>query len=358
MADTQSGRSNFEPPSESAAPGVSAPVRVAVIGCGYWGPNIIRNFSALGRSELCAVCDLDPEKLDNIRRRYPSIETFRDFEDVLKDRKIDAVAICTPVHTHFPLASAALQAGKHVLVEKPLTQSVETARELVDLAESRGLTLMVDHTFVYNGAVQKIKSVIDSGEMGEVLYFDSVRVSLGIFQKDINVVWDLAAHDLSIMDYLLDQEPAWVSAVGSTHFGKLENIAYITIRFDDSLIAHLHVNWLAPVKLRSTLIGGTKRMIVYDDLAPSEKIRVYDKGVVLDGGSSHRTSALIDYRIGNMFAPVIDRTEPLERICDAFLDAILDGKQPLTDGPAGLRVVRVLEAAQRSIENNGDRVTL
>jgi predicted dehydrogenase len=333
-------------------------VGVAVIGCGYWGPNLIRNFSALGRSDLRAVCDLDPARLARVQGRYPAVAVHQDLARVLDDPAIEAVAVCTPVHTHFPIASAALEAGKHVLVEKPLTHSSETARALIDLAAARERVLMVDHTFVYNGAVRKIRSLIDEGQLGEILYFDSVRISLGIFQDDINVVWDLAAHDLSIMDYLLRRDPLWVSAVGSTHFGKLENLAYLTIKFDDRLIGHVHVNWLAPVKLRSTLIGGSKRMIVYDDLSPSEKIRVYDKGVTLDGDPLSRTQALIDYRVGDMFAPHSDRTEPLESVCNAFLDAILLGKTPPSDGPAGLRAVRMLEAAQHSIERSGDRVTL
>ncbi len=342
----------------AANPPEQGAVGVAVIGCGYWGPNLIRNFSALGRTILKAVCDLDAEKLARVQGRYPAVALHQDLARVLDDPAIDAVAICTPVHTHFPIASAALNAGKHVLVEKPFTHSAESAQALVDLAAVRERVLMVDHTFVYNGAVRKIRSLIDEGQLGEVLYFDSVRISLGIFQEDINVVWDLAAHDLSIMDYLLGREPLWVSAVGSTYFGKLENIAYLTIKFDDRLIGHVHVNWLAPVKLRSTLIGGSKRMIVYDDLAPSEKIRVYDKGVTLNGDPRSRTEALIDYRVGDMYAPHSDRTEPLESVCNAFVDAIQLGKTPPSDGLAGLRVVRMLEAAQRSIEQSGDRVTL
>jgi predicted dehydrogenase len=336
----------------------SARVGVAVVGCGYWGPNIIRNLAAAKRADLKVVCDREEARLDDIHRRYPSVRLQTNFKDVLSDPTIGAVAICTPVHTHFELAKAALDAGKHVLIEKPLTHSTETAQTLVDLAIKNNRTLMVDHTFVYSGPVQKIKSIIDSGQIGEVLYFDSVRINLGLFQSDINVVWDLAPHDLSIMDFVLNRSPIWVSAIGSTHFGQLENLAYLTMKFDDSMIAHLHVNWLAPVKLRSTVIGGSKQMIVYDDLAPSEKIKVYDKGVSLNGHSENRAKALVDYRMGDMFAPRIDKTEPLESVCNGFLEAILDGKTPPTDGHAGLRVVRILEAAQRSIERNGERITL
>jgi len=239
-----------------------------------------------------------------------------------------------------------------------MTHSVETAEALVQLADSRGLTLMVDHTFVHNPAVDKIKEIIESGTIGDVLYFDSVRISLGLFQHDLNVVWDLAAHDVSIMDYLFDRDPAWVSAVGSTHFGRHENLAYVTIKFDDHLIAHLHVNWLAPVKLRSTLIGGSRQMIVYDDLSPSEKIRVYDKGVTLQAGPKRRAQALIDYRVGDMYAPYVDKAEPLERVCRSFVSAVLTGSVPRSDGRAGLRVVRILEAAQQSIRKDGGRVFL
>lgn len=335
-----------------------AVVRVGVVGCGYWGPNIIRNFSALRDCELRVICDSNAGRLEPFGRRYPSARTEGDFAAMIADPELDAVAICTPVHTHYPLAKAALEAGKHVLMEKPLTHSSESAQTLVDLAKDRGLTIMVDHTFIYSGAVQKIKSIIDSGEIGDILYFDSVRINLGLFQHDINVVWDLAPHDLSIMDYLLGRAPVWVSAIGSKHFGKLENLAYLSMKFDDSLIAHFHVNWLAPVKLRSTVIGGSKRMIVYDDLAPSEKIKVYDKGVTVNGDKTERDKVLIDYRTGDMFAPKIDKTEPLEAVCRHFVECIQNGTTPLTDGEAGLRVVRILEAAQRSIERNGERVNL
>jgi predicted dehydrogenase len=331
---------------------------VAVVGLGYWGPNLLRNFGTTTGAELRAICDLDPARVASLQRRYPSVRTYTSFEDLLRDPEIDALAICTPVRTHHPLAQAALEAGKHVLVEKPMTHSTETAEALVRLAEERGLTLMVDHTFVHNPAVDKIKEILESGAIGDVLYFDSVRISLGLFQHDLNVVWDLAAHDVSIMDYLFDRDPVWVSAVGSTHFGRHENLAYVTIKFDDHLIAHLHVNWLAPVKIRSTLIGGSRQMIVYDDLSPSEKIRVYDKGVTLQAGPKRRARALIDYRVGDMYSPYVDKAEPLERVCRGFIHAILTGTVPRSDGRAGLRVVRILEAAQQSIKKEGGRVFL
>ncbi len=333
-------------------------IGVAVVGCGYWGPNVVRNFAALPGCELRWLCDLDAGRLGSLQRRYPGARVTTDFAALLRQPDVDAVAICTPLHTHYALASAALQAGKHVLVEKPLTDSVRSAEELVARAAAAGLVLQVDHTFVYSGAVQKIRSIVESGALGELLYFDSVRVNLGIFQSDMNVVWDLAPHDLSIMDHVIGRQPLWVSAIGSAHFGRLENLAYLTLVFDDSLIAHLHVNWLAPVKIRSTLIGGSQRLIVYDDLAPSEAVRVYDKGVTLQSDADSRQQALVDYRVGDMFAPHLDKTEPLERVCRDFLDAIASGGRPLCDGEAGVRVVRVLEAAQQSLRKNGERVLL
>lgn len=333
-------------------------IGVGVIGCGYWGPNVVRNLASLEGFELRAICDLDPERLRELSRRYPAVRTTSDHRELLADPGLHAVAICTPVDSHYPLALAALEAGKHVMVEKPLTASVETAERLVALAETHGLVLHVDHTFVYTGAVQKIREIVASGEIGDLLYVDCVRVNLGLFQSDVNVVWDLAPHDVSIMNFLVDAKPAWVTAIGTAHYGKLETQAYVTVKFDNGLIAHLHVNWLAPVKLRSTLIGGSKRMIVYDDLEPSEKLRVYDKGVTLHHDPSSRARALVDYRVGDMFAPYIEKTEPLERACRAFLAAIAEGTPSPTDGRSGLEIVRVLEAAQQSIRKEGERVHL
>jgi predicted dehydrogenase len=331
---------------------------VAVVGCGYWGPNVIRNFAGLDECELRAACDRNPERLADIHRRYPGVELHTDFDDVLADPRIDAVAICTPVRTHHALADAALRSGRHVLVEKPLTHSLETAERLVELAAVRGLTLMVDFPFVYSGAVQKIRTLIERQEIGELLYFDSVRVNLGLFQSDVNVIWDLAAHDLSIMTHLIGRMPRWVSATGSTHYGEHANLAYLTMKFDGSLLAHVHVNWLAPVKLRSTLIGGTKRMIVYDDLEPSEKVRVYEKGVTVGRSARDRAAALVDYRVGDVFLPHIEKTEPLKRVCRAFLESVARGTPPLTDGRMALEVVRVLEGAERSLARDGEHVAL
>ena len=334
------------------------PLRVGVIGAGYWGPNVIRNMVALDACRLVTVCDTDPARLAPIERLYPTVRRENDARALLADPTLDAVVICTPVHTHFPLAQAALEADKHVLIEKPMAHSIAAASALVELAAARSRTLMVDHTFVYSGPIKAMRALIESGEIGELLYFDSVRINLGLFQKDVNVVWDLAPHDLSIMDHLLQREPRWVSAIGSAHFGKLENVAYITVRFDGSLIAHFHVNWLAPVKIRRTVIGGSKKMIVYDDLDPSDRVKIYDKGVSINVDRAERDRLLVDYRTGDMLAPRIDKTEPLSAVCAHFVDCALNGKRPLTDGRAGLRVVQLLEAAQQSIARDGARVSL
>lgn len=332
--------------------------RVAVVGCGYWGPNVVRNFVSLEGAQVTAVCDLDPARLSALGRLYPAIRTTRDFRSLLDAADVDAIAVCTPVASHRELAGAALEAGKHVLLEKPMAHSVEAAEQLVELADQRQRVLHVDHTFVHSGPVRKIREIIDSGGLGDLLYVDSVRINLGLFQADVNVVWDLAPHDVSIINHLVDERPRWVSATGSVHYGQLESQAYVAIKYPTSLVAHLHVNWLAPVKLRSTLIGGSQRMIVYDDLAPSEKLRVYEKGVTLNSDSQSRQRALVDYRIGDMHAPYIDKTEPLQRACQTFLDSIRAGTPAPTDGRAGLEVVRILEAAQRSLGKDGERIFL
>lgn len=331
---------------------------IAVIGCGYWGPNLLRNFSELDGAEVRAICDLDPGKLARLKRRYPAVRTYSDPHSLLEADDVDAVAICTPVGAHFDLASRALRAGKHVMLEKPMTDSVARAEELVELADRGGRVLHVDHTFIHSGAVRKIREIVDSGEIGDLLYVDSVRINLGLFQSDVNVVWDLAPHDLSIIAHVIGERPRWVSAVGSAHYGKLESQAYVTLRYSGSLVAHLHVNWLAPVKLRSTLIGGSKQMIVYDDLAPSEKVKVYERGVTPVDEPGARERTLVDYRIGDMHAPYIDKTEPLELACREFLDSIATGAASSCDGEAGLEVVRILEAAQLSIQRDGERVAV
>ncbi|HZG51094.1 MAG TPA: Gfo/Idh/MocA family oxidoreductase [Pyrinomonadaceae bacterium] len=339
-------------------------ITIGVIGCGYWGPNLIRNFAEQERAQLRWICDTDEKRLNAIARRYPAARTATDYQRLLADPELDAIIIATPVTTHYRFAKDALTAGKHVLIEKPFTTNSREARELVELAARRGLTLMVDHTFVYTGAVRRIKEIVESGELGELLYFDSVRINLGLFQRDINVVWDLAPHDLSIMDYLVGRAPVALTATGSCHIeARIENIAYVMLRFADSFIAHFHFNWLSPVKIRRTLIAGSRKMIVYDDIEPTEKVRVYDKGVTTnriesDSDKEAAYQTLVSYRTGDVWVPKLDSTEALSHVSAEFLGAIADKRAPLTDGAAGLRVVRLLEAAQESINQGGKLIEL
>jgi predicted dehydrogenase len=341
-----------------------SPTTIGVIGCGYWGPNLLRNFSENEEARLSWMCDLDAKRLETLGRRYPSARTTPNYRQLLSDPELDAVVIATPVSTHYQFAREALAAGKHVLIEKPFTANISEAEELIELAESSRLTLMVDHTFIYTGAVRKIKEVVASGELGDLLYFDSVRINLGLFQRDINVVWDLAPHDLAIMDFIIDREPLSVTATGSCHVERgIENIAYVMLRFPDEFIAHFHFNWLSPVKIRRTLIAGSRRMIVYDDIEPTEKIRIYDKGVMVtrseeaaDKEAAYQT--LVSYRTGDVWVPKLDSTEALQYVCREFLDAITEKRSPLTDGHSGLRVVRLLQAAQQSISQGGRPINL
>src|SRR5438874_1262131 len=286
---------------------------IGVIGCGYWGPNLLRNFAENETAELRWICDLDEQRLAAMGRRYPAAQTTADYKKLLADPGLDAVAVVTPVATHFQIAKEALLAGKHVLVEKPLTATAREAEELIELAERHGRTLMVDHTFVYTGAVRKMKEIVAGGELGDLLYFDSIRINLGLFQRDINVLWDLAPHDLSIMDYLIGRQPVGLSALGSCHIEQgIENIAYLVMHFDDEFIAHFHFNWLAPVKIRRTLIAGSRKMILYDDIEPTEKVRVYDKGVTTSRIGADREAdyqTLVSYRTGEVWAPQLDMTE-------------------------------------------------
>ena len=337
---------------------------IGIIGCGYWGPNLIRNFAELDNARLLWICDRDRARLDKIGRRFPQAGTTTDPARLFEDPRLDAVCIVTPVATHYDFARSALEAGKHVLIEKPFTRTAREAEELVSIGERRALTLMVDHTFVYTGAVRKIKEMVAGGELGDLLYFDSVRINLGLFQSDVNVVWDLAPHDLSIMDYIVGRQPVSLTATGSCHVEPgIENIAYVQLRFSDSLIAHFHFNWLSPVKIRRTLIAGSRRMIVYDDIEPTEKVRVYDSGVDAhhrnDGDDKEAAyQKLVSYRTGDVWVPKLDATEALRYVCAEFLDAIRDRRAPLTDGHAGLRSVRLLEAAQESINHGGRFINL
>lgn len=334
-------------------------INVGVIGYGYWGPNLVRNFMAAPDSEVTRVCDLREERLAPLRKVYPGVETCRQPLDLINDPSIDAVVVATPVSTHFDLTLAALRAGKHVLVEKPLATKSEHARELIEEAVRRKLVLLVDHTFVYTDAVRKIRELIATGALGEIYYYDAVRVNLGLFQHDVNVVWDLAIHDLSIMDYVLPEKPVAISATGISHIpGQPENVAYITLFFAGTQIAHVHVNWLTPVKVRHTLIGGSDKMILYDDLEPSEKLKVYDKGINVTPRQEDVYKMLVSYRSGDMWAPRLDNTEALQTEALHFIDCIEHGRQPDTDGAAGLRMVSMIEAAETSLRDRGRLIDL
>jgi predicted dehydrogenase len=334
-------------------------ITVGVIGYGYWGPNLARNFAEAPDGCLGFVTDVRSDRLSQVGSRHPGAKLSTDYRDLLADPAIDAVAIATPVSSHFDLAMAALRSGKHVLVEKPMTATSDQSLRLIDEAEKRGLVLMVDHTFVYTGAVQKIRELVQSGDLGDIYYYDSVRINLGLFQHDVNVLWDLAVHDLSIMEFVLGETPVAVSATGLAHVeGQPQNIAYMTMFFEGRVIAHVHANWLAPVKVRRTLVGGSRRMIVFDDLEASEKVKVYDRGISVNPSPENVYQMLIGYRAGDMWAPQLGRTEALQTEVRHFIECIGARRTPTTDGQAGLRIVRLLEAASRSMEQQGVLVSV
>ena len=334
-------------------------IKVGIIGYGYWGPNLVRNFIEVPDAAVVAISDLSPERLALAHTRYPGIETTTDHQLLLSDPRIDAIAIATPVSTHYDLAMQALQAGKHVLLEKPIAATSLQASKLIEESDRYNRVLMVDHTFIYTGAVRKMQELIAGNALGNIYYYDSVRINLGLFQHDINVMWDLAVHDLSIMDYVLNSKPCAVSATGLTHVpNQPENIAYLTLFYDDSLISHIHVNWLAPVKVRRTLICGSKEMIVYDDLEPSERIKVYDRGITVNEDKDSTYRMLIGYRMGDMWAPKLDTTEALLTELKHFVQCIEEGCRPITDGESGLRVVKMLEAATLSMSKQGNLVEI
>lgn len=335
-------------------------VGIGVIGYGYWGPNLVRNFAKAKDCHVSAVCDRNPEKLALAKRRYPHLRTRTSVTDLLSDSSIDAVVIATPVQSHFNLALAALREGKHVLIEKPVTQTSEQAARLIEETARRNLTLMVGHTFVYTGAVRKIREILWSEAFGDTYYYDSVRVNLGLFQHDVNVLWDLAVHDLCILDHLISERPVAVSATGMSHVPCCaENIAYLTVFYETRFIAHIAVNWLAPVKVRQILIGGSNQMILYNDLEPREKVKVYQKGITLSNSMTQESvHHLIGYRTGEAWAPEIDTSEALSVEAAHFLECVQTGRKPITDGQAGLRVVGVLEAATHSLQRRGGPVEL
>ncbi len=333
-------------------------IRFGVIGYGYWGPNIVRNLHGLDSCKVVSVCDKSPAALNRVRHAYPSVHTTSDWSELLRSPEIDAIAVITPVWTHFDLAKAALENGKHVFVEKPFTYTVAQAETLIELAERKHLKIMVDHTFLFTGAVRKIRQLVDDGTLGDLYYYDSTRVNLGLFQHDVNVMWDLAPHDLSIMDYLIQDNAEAVVATGEKHFNGHVDIAFLTIYFPRNVIAHINVNWLSPVKVRTTLIGGEKKMVVWNDLEADEKIKIYDKGVSRTGNQEGVYDLLVSYRSGDMWAPRVEQIEALKMELGHFADCILNDKTPINDGAAGLRVVRMLEAAEESLKGRGKIVTL
>lgn len=333
-------------------------VRFGVIGYGYWGPNVVRNLFSTEGAQVAMLCDQSEAALARAQKTYPGLRLTSNPDDILKSPEIDAVAVVTPVWTHYELAKAALNNGKHVFVEKPFTSSSAQAEELIELAEKKNLKIMVDHTFLFTGSVRKIREMVDEGVLGELYYYDSLRVNLGLFQHDVNVIWDLAPHDLSIMDYVIKERAEAVVATGERHLNGLEDVAFITVYFPRNVIAHINVNWLSPVKVRTTLIGGAKKMLVWNDLEVDEKIKVYDKGVQKTNGSESLHQVLVSYRTGDMWAPQVERAEALQVELRYFLDCIQNNRTPFNDGHAGLRVVRMLEAANQSVMNRGAAVKL
>ena len=333
-------------------------IRVGVIGYGYWGPNIVRNFNNVDLSRVVMVCDQRPDSLRKVQQSYPQVAVTRDSAELINSPQIDVVAVVTPVWTHFELAKAALNNGKHVFVEKPFTFTSAQAEELVNLAEQKNLRIMVDHTFLFTGAVKKIRQLIEDGTLGSLYYYDSTRVNLGLFQHDVNVIWDLAPHDLSIMDYLIHEKPEGVVATAQKHLNGLEDVAFLTFYFPHNIIAHINVNWLSPVKVRTTLIGGEKKMVVWNDLEADEKIRIYDKGVEKLTHAEGIYEILVKYRTGDMWAPQVEHTEALKRELEHFVECIHTNQTPINDGKAGWRVVQMLEAANQSLKNRGAMVEL
>jgi predicted dehydrogenase len=337
--------------------GTTAELRVGVIGYGYWGPNVVRNLRSLETCQVVAICDRNPATFRRAKQVYPGVELTVDSSELLASAQIDAIAVVTPVWTHFELAKSALQNGKHVFVEKPFTSTPQQAEELIELADRNRLKIMVDHTFLFTGAVRKIPKLIDDGTLGDIYYYDSTRVNLGLFQHDVNVVWDLAPHDLSIMDYIIQEKPEAVVATGGRHVNGLADVAFITVCFPRNVIAHINVNWLSPVKVRTTLIGGEKKMLVWNDLEADEKIKVYDKGVQIANGKGVY-ELLVSYRCGDVWAPKVEQTEALKVELEYFIDCIVNDRTPFNDGAAGLRVVKILEAADQSLKERGKIVPL
>ena len=338
---------------------MSKPINVAVVGCGYWGPNLIRNFSTLSDCKVKYVCDLDAKRLAHMKRLYPTVETTREFDTLIGDKELDAVAIATPVHLHYDLAKKSLSAGKHTFIEKPMTQTSEQSYELVQIAAKKKLTLMVGHTFIYSSPVRRIREIVSSGDIGEIQYISSRRLNLGLFQKDINVAWDLAPHDIAIILYLLGKPPISVNCQGKAHINKdIEDVTNMSLDFENGGFATIHSSWLDPNKIREMVIVGSKRMIVYDDNQPLEKIKIYDKRVEAPPHYDTFAEFQYSYHYGDMIAPYIKQVEPLKMEAQHFLDCIQTGKIPETSGVDGLRVIQILEASSRSLNNGGAKVEI
>ncbi len=334
-------------------------IRIGVIGYGYWGPNLVRNFSEIEDFKVTMVADVNADSLAKAQKRYPALQITTQVDELLQSPQVDVVAVATPVFTHYELGLKALRSGKHLFMEKPFTSNSEQGLRLLEEAQKLKLKIFVDHTFIHTGAVRKIQEVVASGKLGKIYYYDSVRINLGLFQHDVNVLWDLAVHDLAIMDYVLNQKPVAVAATGISHVpGGPENIAYLTCFFNGNTIAHIHVNWLSPVKIRTTLIGGDRQMIVYDDMEPTEKVKVYDKGITLNNSPEERYKLLVGYRTGDVWTPQLDTTEALRWEASGLADYLLKGKEPASDGRAGLRIVHILEAGSRSLAKKGQPVEL
>ena len=334
-------------------------LNVAVVGVGYWGPNMIRNFYAHPQTNIKLCCDLKEERLKFIKSSFPTVVGTTNYNDILEDTGIDLVVVCTPVFTHYELAKAALNAGKHVLIEKPMTSTSAQGEEILELAEKKGLKVFVDHTFLFTGAVRKMREVIENGEVGDLYYFDSVRINLGLFQHDVNVIWDLAPHDISIMQFLLNQIPECVIATGSDHLNNgLEDVAYLTVYYPNKLIAHIHANWLSPVKIRHTLLAGSKKMVVWDDTEPSEKVRIYDKGVEVVQTADQVYNMLIQYRTGDMYCPKLESIEALKAEVGHIVNCIENNSASIISGEAGLMVTKILEASDQSIKNRGKEIQI
>ncbi len=345
----------MEQSEEASAKRKTGIVRFGVIGYGYWGPNVVRNLESLDDSKVVMICDKSPAARKRIQNLYSNIQVTAESENIMTSSEIDAVAVVTPVWTHYELAKTALENGKHVFVEKPFTSNVAQAEELIELAEKKNLKIMVDHTFLFTGAVKKIAQLVKEGALGKLYYYDSTRVNLGLFQHDVNVLWDLAPHDLSIMDHLIDEKPEAIVATGQSHLNSHEDVAYMTVYFPNKVIAHINVNWLSPVKVRTTLIGGEKKMLVWNDLEADEKIKIYDKGVNINNQQGVY-KLLVNYRSGDMWAPQIEQIEALRQELGYFLNCISSNQTPTNDGHAGLRVVKMLEAATVSLGKRGELV--